>query len=603
MAVIFLQPPDPAPPTFIATVIDQNAPFPGFGPPGVPRIMADDFALAFTTELSSINFWGYFYLDSFPPAAPTFLPIVHMEIYADIAGSPGPVVWSSTAIGEFGPLGAVPYSEVPLPAPGPGWFYDATAPLGPGNPLAPGTSVPVKYSCPIPPAAIVLPTGVYWVGIQVDLAPTSISTAFGWSNMDPAHPSWPALGPAVFAPTAFGGPGVGPWLPVPYPVSAHPLATAPLDLAFEVEGSPVVTTTTVPPTTTTTTTTAPAGTTTTAPLPSPDWHATWTNGALDPSHVSFGTPMVPPIPADFFYPGSDPFMATVELEGDPIGPEDTSTVLQRDADPFAPGDPPGGPSPVSIEIVALQLRSVSPITVTGGGPSTQWDIFVNLSVVPAPAGVLSATKTHANGGTFSAQFFVQPLFVFNPVAPGPSQELDTGLLPLPPLEFSGSGDWVHSVNDPLVVYAPGAQWVSLIDEVTPGLPSSQVDSPMEAETADGPTPSARHVVCLPRLPTPTTTTGPPFTTPPPEPGTTSHPSDTSANFRISSSEILSYAAAWLANNDLVFPGIPGPNRSAYVLRAAAIFLANFQTRYEDVGTAAPWGSPTHAQRWQALPDL
>lgn len=108
---------------------------------------------------------------------------------------------------------------------------------------------------------------------------------------------------------------------------------------------------------------------------------------------------------------------------------------------------------------------------------------------------------------------------------------------------------------------------------------------------------------------PGTTTGPPATTTTTPPTTTSgpepHPADTgpgTPNFRFSTSEVLSYANAFLTDDDGVFPGISGPNRSAYVLRAAAILLDNFQSRYEDVGTAAAVDSMDHPLRWQSLPD-
>ena len=88
-----------------------------------------------------------------------------------------------------------------------------------------------------------------------------------------------------------------------------------------------------------------------------------------------------------------------------------------------------------------------------------------------------------------------------------------------------------------------------------------------------------------------------------------HPADTTVgglggneNFIISTQEILAYAAAFLADDGTKFPGVT-VNRTAYVLRGAAIFLANSQSRYEDVGTAAPVDDPTHPARWQELSDI
>ncbi len=93
------------------------------------------------------------------------------------------------------------------------------------------------------------------------------------------------------------------------------------------------------------------------------------------------------------------------------------------------------------------------------------------------------------------------------------------------------------------------------------------------------------------------------------PGVIPHPADTTvgglsgnSNFQVEGPEILAYAAAFLADDGTKFPGV-SLSRTAYVLRGAAIFLANFQGRYEDVGTAAPVDDSAHPARWQELPDL
>ena len=115
----------------------------------------------------------------------------------------------------------------------------------------------------------------------------------------------------------------------------------------------------------------------------------------------------------------------------------------------------------------------------------------------------------------------------------------------------------------------------------------------------------------------TTTTGPatttrPATTPPATtqpPGTTvPHPADTgpgAPNWRFGLTEVLAYAAGWLNGSVLSFLGTPlaGPGvAQAYILRMAAIALAHYQGRYEDVGSAEPINSPAHAFRWRSLPD-
>ena len=82
-------------------------------------------------------------------------------------------------------------------------------------------------------------------------------------------------------------------------------------------------------------------------------------------------PESPPIPADFFGPGSDPFDGQVCLEGEPLGATpfgefgEADTLIRRPWDPFDRcALPLGVPVPVMAEVVALSLKSTAPITVT-----------------------------------------------------------------------------------------------------------------------------------------------------------------------------------------------------------------------------------------------
>ena len=96
----------------------------------------------------------------------------------------------------------------------------------------------------------------------------------------------------------------------------------------------------------------------------------------------------------------------------------------------------------------------------------------------------------------------------------------------------------------------------------------------------------------------TTTTAPPTTTtaPPPVP----HPADTNMDFAMPSSDVLPYANAYLTNDGSKFPGISPQNRTAYVLRAAWIFLNSATYEYEDIGTTSPIDSQQYPQRWQPI---
>jgi len=174
---------------------------------------------------------------------------------------------------------------------------------------------------------------------------------------------------------------------------------------------------------------------------------------------NFGSPDTDPIPAGFFDPGSDPFTGTVCLRGVPLGiPQygDADTLISRSADPFDRCDLPSGtPSTVNIEIVALSLESVDPMTVThnGGQSPEAWEVTVDLSpggLPPStPPRTLTATKTHCNGGTYTSRLYVQPRFTFTKVSnPSEVRVLDTGMTGTPPVELvqSDPHPWVSDID-------------------------------------------------------------------------------------------------------------------------------------------------------------
>jgi hypothetical protein len=204
---------------------------------------------------------------------------------------------------------------------------------------------------------------------------------------------------------------------------------------------------------------------------------------------SFNDPDSPPIPADFFGPGSDPFSDPICLRGLPLGPTphgdfgQADTLVQRSADPFDVCDfPGGGPVAVDIEIVALSLEGVAPITVTynGGQSPEQWDVTVDLSEVHTdgdpgndpPIGTLTATKEHCNGGTYTSVLHVQPRFTFTKVGePGEVRVLDRGLEGESPVVLDASStpqNWVSVPDARLNLVNP------ICTDFHPGLTDGQV---------------------------------------------------------------------------------------------------------------------------------
>jgi hypothetical protein len=201
-------------------------------------------------------------------------------------------------------------------------------------------------------------------------------------------------------------------------------------------------------------------------------------GSGEPTCHTFGLGSESPaIPPDFFEPGSEPFTGAVCLAGEPLGPtpfgqyEDADTLILRNADPFDRCEiPDPNERLVDIEIVALNLHSIEPITVFVFGAPTLWDVAVDLSTVPPPAGTLGATKTHCNGGTYNSELFVQPRFTFTKVAGpgepvGSSRQLDTGLEGIQPIQLGTLDDppWVSDIHP---LFGPDSPWCT---DFHPGL--------------------------------------------------------------------------------------------------------------------------------------
>lgn len=151
----------------------------------------------------------------------------------------------------------------------------------------------------------------------------------------------------------------------------------------------------------------------------------------DPESTIFRFIDAQTIPADFFAPGSQPFTGTVHLGGRQIGTHqdhdvgDADTIVRRTRDanlvpPFPATDT------VPIEIVALNLQSVEPITVQVGTETQRWNVDASLSTSNPSQGQMTIVKTHDNGGTFSSQLVVMPIFTFTRVGDGAQKVLDLG---------------------------------------------------------------------------------------------------------------------------------------------------------------------------------
>jgi hypothetical protein len=171
-----------------------------------------------------------------------------------------------------------------------------------------------------------------------------------------------------------------------------------------------------------------------------------------------------PLPAGFFGPGSDPFDGGVPASGLPL----PQNPFWPTSPPFCTGDdltnidtivrrigPATLPSVgsfdvIDIEIVALSLESINPITVTYGGLSPElWDVVVWLSPNQVNGNML-INKTHLDGGTFDMDLPVAPLFVFTRQSDNQELILDGGAEPfwLDTIEVVDV-PWEYDSPDPL----------------------------------------------------------------------------------------------------------------------------------------------------------
>ncbi len=159
-----------------------------------------------------------------------------------------------------------------------------------------------------------------------------------------------------------------------------------------------------------------------------------------------------PIPAGFFdfdHLACEAFGDLISYTGQPIDEAEygvADTIVRRDGDPVRSSAPVGSEGSVGIDIAALSLVSIEPITVLCDGVATRWDVRLGLSETAAPRGTLTAVKEHANGGTAGSVVFVYPRLTFTCVDdPSVVRVLDTAVERLDPVRFEAIFAWSHAV--------------------------------------------------------------------------------------------------------------------------------------------------------------
>jgi hypothetical protein len=154
-----------------------------------------------------------------------------------------------------------------------------------------------------------------------------------------------------------------------------------------------------------------------------------------------------PIPAGFFCPTSPAYGGTAYFKGDPFNSIDfrwklTDTIVRRLDVANLPNN--GSSDIVPIEIVALSLVSIQPITVNCPGTDNVWNVKVCLSSVAAqPQGSMTIQRTDNEGGTFTSSLPVYARFLFTNPTTFIVKEFDAGNLPSPVLFSTVSGVWSY----------------------------------------------------------------------------------------------------------------------------------------------------------------
>lgn len=192
--------------------------------------------------------------------------------------------------------------------------------------------------------------------------------------------------------------------------------------------------------------------------------------------INFGGVEIPPIPADFFGPGSDPFDGEVTLGPSPSGLGDTR--VQRDGPVVCPGAGfPRPCDPVAIEIVQLSLVGTAPVIVTfnGGQNPEEWLVSTGLSETQVQ-GILDATLEQPNGGTLSLDLPVAPKLVFTRTGQS-DRVFDFDLKGIGGIPLNGGGPWAVNTNNGDVHSPSNGNFVPLVDPTTDEAVQAILNSP------------------------------------------------------------------------------------------------------------------------------
>ncbi len=157
----------------------------------------------------------------------------------------------------------------------------------------------------------------------------------------------------------------------------------------------------------------------------------------------------PPIPADFFGPGSDPFDGIISLVGNN---SNGSQFPQFDAminrlGPVYFSEPYPSTGTIDIQIGQLNLKSEDPILINVGGVDSFFDVFMEIDFDSNRGGMCEITKVDIFGGAFLKDFYFWPIITFVEVGnPASVFIYKPNSMGLPPLAYASvdAYPWTHS---------------------------------------------------------------------------------------------------------------------------------------------------------------
>lgn len=209
-----------------------------------------------------------------------------------------------------------------------------------------------------------------------------------------------------------------------------------------------------------------------------------------------------PIPADFFGPTSEEYKGVVPLVGVPIPGrgDDIDTIIHRNGCIATP-------CTVAIQMTALNLKSINPITVTYSDPTKpdeSWSVRVNVSTLRASTG----SMTINDGGTFDSSLKVWPKFTFTRISDGATKVLDTGGSGLASASEGSGGDSLQASASDEIVIGPApeptvapAPCAIVVDEFESGATLDATSSscpPVTLTSTNSPWQICNGKFCIPR---------------------------------------------------------------------------------------------------------